>query len=81
MSVNEFDAASEVAALKKETQLLRKRRYKRRSSVIDPYKQHVIKLYELAATNTEIQRYLKRKGVNVSLSTVTRYMKHLKDYG
>lgn len=81
MSNNDFNPEVEVAALKAESQLLRKRRYKRRISVIDPHRNHIIKLYEYGATNTEIQRYLKKKGVNVALSTVTRYMKHFKDYG
>lgn len=77
----EFDAEAELAAIKKERSLLKKRRYKRRKSELDDFRMQILKLYEAGSTATNIQHFLKKRGCEVHLSTVTRYLKSFKEYG
>ena len=72
--MSDFDAAAEVAALKQETQLRHKRRYTKRPSQLDPYRLKLIALRDAGASFTELQHWLKKRKLRVSLSTVTRYM-------
>jgi len=74
--MSEFNAIDEVAALKRDTQLRRKRRYNKRPSLLDPHRFKLIALRDAGASFTELQQWLKKRKLDVSLSTITRYMKH-----
>jgi hypothetical protein len=74
--MTDFNLRNEISELKAHTQLRTKRRYSKRPSLLDPYRNMLIALFEAGATHTELQYWLKKRKVNVALSTVTRYMKY-----
>lgn len=67
-----FDAATEVAQLKAHKKVIRKRVYRR--SRLDKFHGELIALRDHGASATDLQRWLKQKHINVSLTTVTRWL-------
>ena len=69
-----FNTQSELLALKAQTASLRKRSYKRRKSRLDKYKFELLELHRAGATGAELQRYLRSKRIQVTHSTVQRWL-------
>ncbi len=71
-----FDAKSELAALKAQSDEIRKRSYSVRKSKLDKYEFQLLTLYREGATIAELQRWLlKNKRCKVVHSTVLRWLK------
>lgn len=74
--MSDFDPAAEVAALKAESQLRRKRSYKQRQSKLDRFHSELAAMRQHGATVVELQRWLrKKKRITVAESTVHRWLK------
>lgn len=72
-----FDAAAEVAALKKQTAAIRKRSYTQRKSRLDRYHTELMAMHKAGASIAELTRWLrKKKAVKVAESTVNRWLKN-----
>ena len=73
----EIDLDAEAAALKKRTELKKKRKYKQRKSKLDGYKKEVYGLHERGCTGEEIQYWLsqRRPKIEISVSAINRYIK------
>lgn len=70
-----FDAESEVKALKEQTKAIRKRNYKKRVSRLDAYHAELTMMQKHGATIAELTRWLrKKKAIKVSESTVSRWL-------
>lgn len=67
-----FDAAKEVAQLKAHKKVIRKRVYRR--SRLDQFHDELMALRNNGASATDLQRWLKQKNINVTLTTVTRWL-------
>lgn len=67
----------EVARLKTQSRLLRKRSYSRRKSRLDRYGGEIVALRKAGATYTEIQRWLRERRIKVHRSTVSRYIEKM----
>ncbi|MGM3159163.1 hypothetical protein ACS25C_00045 (plasmid) [Dickeya undicola] len=67
-----FDVDQELAALREETRLIRKPRF--RASRLDRYHGELIRLHQAGASAAELQRWLRAKRIRVVLSTVTRWL-------
>ena len=76
-----FDAAKEVARLKLETKLRRKRPYSQRISKLDIYKSELLAMSEAGASGAELQRWLKKQRIPVALTTVLRFLEKNRDDG
>jgi len=72
-----FDAKSTVELLKAETQMRRKRSYKRRVSRLDKFKGEIVSLRAEGASKSEIQRWLRANRIKVHFTTVSRYLEKL----
>ncbi|CDL80430.1 hypothetical protein [Xenorhabdus cabanillasii] len=68
----QFDAGKELAALREQTRIIRKRRY--RKSRLDRHAGELLQLYREGASAAELQRWLRVKRIRVVLSTVTRWL-------
>lgn len=68
----EFDAKTELAALKQHTKTIRQRRYA--TSRLDKYTGELLDLYRAGATTAELQRWLRTKRIRVVHSTVARWL-------
>ncbi|ECJ2224807.1 hypothetical protein FNS94_23970 [Salmonella enterica] len=68
-----FNVRDELAALREETRIIRKRSYHR--SRLDNHTGELSQLYSEGASAAELQRWLRKKRVRVALSTVTRWLK------
>lgn len=74
--MTDFDPAAEVAALKAEAKLRRKRSYKQRKSKLDRFHSELASLREHGATVADLKRWLrKKKKITVAESTVHRWLK------
>lgn len=69
-----FDAAAEVATLRTQTQVIRKRHYRQRLSQLDAYHGEILQLHDAGASMAEIQRWLAKKRIRVAHSTVSRWL-------
>ena len=67
-----FNANNEYEALKEQTQLIRKRRYK--PSRLDRYKGELLQLHQAGNSTAELQRWLRKKRIKVVHSTVSRWL-------
>lgn len=75
--MEKFDAASELAELRAETAVRRKRSYAQRKSRLDRYHGEIVLMYEGGGSIREIQRWLrKKKAIRVAESTVHRWIKN-----
>ena len=72
--MSKFDVEAEVAHLKAQTKMIRKRNYSRRISKLDKYKGEIINMYRVGASGAEVQRWLKKKRISCALTTVLRYI-------
>jgi hypothetical protein len=70
----EFDAQAEVARLKAQTKAIRRRSYSQRKSKLDNYHGEIIQLYRNGARAAEIHRWLESLNVNISPSTLSRWL-------
>ncbi|TYO92318.1 hypothetical protein [Xenorhabdus doucetiae] len=68
----QFNAGKELAALREQTRIIRKRRY--RKSRLDRHAGELLQLYREGASAAELQRWLRAKRIRVVLSTVTRWL-------
>ena len=69
-----FDAQKEAAELKRQTQVIRKRNYKKRISRLDQYKGELLALKNEGSSIAELQRWLRKKRIKVVHSTVLRWL-------
>lgn len=69
-----FDPLHEMALLKAQTHLIRKRNYRQRISRLDTYHGELKSMHALGASCAELHRWLKKKRIHVSRSTVYRYL-------
>ena len=67
-----FNAEKELAELQQQTQLIRKKVFRR--SRLDRYKGQLLTLRHAGASKAELQRWLRKKRVTVSFSTVSRWI-------
>lgn len=67
-----FDAQTELAALQKQTQIIRKKRYT--SSRLDRFKGEILTLHKAGASVAELQRWLQTRRIKVVHSTVARWI-------
>ena len=74
-----FDAASEAAALRAQTQRIRKRQYRQRQSRLDCYTSELRALHAAGASVAELQRWLRERRIKVAHSTVTRWLARQQD--
>lgn len=72
-TMQNFNVRDELAALREETRIIRKKPYHR--SRLDSYTGELSQLYREGASAAELQRWLRKKRVRVVLSTVTRWLK------
>lgn len=68
-----FDALAEVQKLKYESKLIAGNRKK--ASKLDKHKFELIEIYNQGSNIVELQRWLKRKGINAHWSTIQRWIK------
>ncbi|GAA79625.1 hypothetical protein WNY79_17655 [Pseudoalteromonas sp. AS84] len=68
-----FDALIEVQKLKFESKLIAGSRKK--TSKLDKHKFELIEIYKQGSNIVELQRWLKRKGINAHWSTIQRWIK------
>ena len=69
-----FDAKKETAKLRLQTQIIRKRNYKKRTSRLDQYRDELIALKNEGCSTAELQRWLRKKRIKVVHSTVLRWL-------
>ena len=75
--MTDFDPVSEVATLKAETKMIRKRSYKQRKSRLDKYHTELVAMHKQGATIAELTRWLrKKKAIKVADSTVNRWLQN-----
>ena len=75
MSNTTFDAESSLEAIRQQRSMLRNKG-KSRSSKLDKFTFEIKSLVRAGSSCVEIQHWLKtEKGINVALSTVTRWLK------
>ncbi|CCW32015.1 hypothetical protein ABLA30_14080 [Xenorhabdus nematophila] len=70
--MSQFDAGKELAALREQTRIIRKKRY--RKSRLDRHAGELLQLHQEGASAAELQRWLRAKRIRVVLSTVTRWL-------
>lgn len=70
--MSDFNPEVELARLKVQTVILRKKVYKR--SRLDRYKGELLQLKHQGATTAELQRWLKDKRIKVVWTTVKRWL-------
>jgi hypothetical protein len=70
--MSDFNPEVELARLKVQTVILRKKVYK--SSRLDRYKDELLQLKHQGATTAELQRWLKDKRIKVVWTTVKRWL-------
>lgn len=70
----EFDVESELAKLKEQTEMQRKRPYFRRKSRLDKYHHELISLHQSGASQAELTQWLRSKRIKVAPSTVSRWL-------
>jgi len=70
----EFDAAGEAAALRAQTQRIRKRQYRQRHSRLDRHTAELLALHAAGASVAELQRWLRSQRIKVVHSTVARWI-------
>jgi hypothetical protein len=70
--MSDFNPEVELARLKVQTVILRKKVYKR--SRLDRYKDELLQLKHQGATTAELQRWLKDKRIKVVWTTVKRWL-------
>ncbi len=70
--MSDFNPEVELARLKAQTVILRKKLYKR--SRLDRYKDELLQLKHQGATTAELQRWLKDKRIKVVWTTVKRWL-------
>ena len=68
-----FDSQKEVQQLKFERKLIAGSRKK--TSKLDKHKFELIEIYKQGSNIVELQRWLKRKGINAHWSTIQRWIK------
>lgn len=76
-----FDASAELSKLKAQTKAIRKRRYSQRKSKLDPYHGEIIQLLEAGASGAEVRRWLRGLNIEVSPSTLSRWIKRNSQHG
>lgn len=69
-----FDATTEAAALRAQTQRIRKRQYRRRQSRLDRHTAELLALHAAGASVAELQRWLRGQRIKVVHSTVARWL-------
>ena len=67
-----FDAQKEASELRRQTQIIRKRNYKKRTSRLDQYKDELLALKREGSSTAELQRWLRKRRIKVVHSTVLR---------
>ncbi len=70
--MSEFNTQSELAELKQQTKLIRKKRFSR--SRLDKYTGELLTLYRAGASAAELQRWLRTNRIKVQHSTVCRWL-------
>jgi hypothetical protein len=70
----DFDVSEEISKLKAQTKAIRKRRYSQRKSKLDPYHGEIIQLLNAGASGAEIRRWLLGLNVEISPSTLSRWI-------
>ena len=68
-----FDTTKVMDELQKQTRIIRKRRFY--TSQLDRYKGELLILHRSGASVAELKRWLRPKRINVSWSTVDRWLK------
>ncbi len=71
---SDFDVNAELSKLKAQTKTIRKRRYTQRKSKLDPYHGEIIQLLDGGASGAEIRRWLRGLNVEISPSTLSRWI-------
>lgn len=71
----DFDVNIELAKLKEQTKIRRKRRYSQRKSKLDPYHGEIIQLLNAGATDAEVHRWLIGIRITIAPSTLHRWIK------
>lgn len=72
--MDRFDTAGELARLQAQTQLQRRKAYRRSRSRLDRYHGELVSLSRAGALPTELQRWLAERHASVALSTVCRWL-------
>ena len=70
----DFDPAHELASLRQQATLRRKRFFRRRASKLDRYTAELLALHQAGATLAELQRWLRAHRIRVVHSTVARWI-------
>lgn len=70
-----FDVCAELLKLKTQTKVIRKRCYTQRKSKLDPYHGEIIQLLNKGASGAEVRRWLLGLNVQISPSTLSRWIK------
>ena len=71
----DFDPAHELASLRQQTAIRRKRFFRRRASKLDPYTAELLALYRAGGTTAELQHWLRdHHKILVVHSTVARWL-------
>lgn len=68
----DFDPKMELAALRQQTQIIRKKRYSR--SRLDKFAGELLSLHRAGASTAELQRWLRDRRIRVVHSTVARWL-------
>ena len=68
----DFDPKMELAALRQQTQIIRKQRYAR--SRLDKFTDELQSLHRAGASTAELQRWLRDRRIRVVHSTVARWL-------
>ena len=68
----DFDPKIELAALRQQTQIIRKQRYSR--SRLDKFAGELLSLHRAGASTAELQRWLRDRRIRVVHSTVARWL-------
>lgn len=71
---SDFDVNAEISKLKTQTKAIRKRCYTQRKSKLDPYHGEIIQLLNGGSSGAEIRRWLLGLNVEVSPSTLSRWI-------
>lgn len=69
-----FNDLRETAALRKQTQQIRKRSYFQRRSRLDKYTGELLSLHRAGCSIAELQRWLRKRRIKVAHSTVSRWL-------
>ena len=70
----DFDPAHELASLRQQTAIRRKRFFRRRASKLDPYTAELLALHRAGGSGAELQRWLRDQRILVVHSTVARWL-------